>query len=70
MVHCLHKALACFGAFVLIVCTAWGGASLGTRLVEWSYPDRVNVEWKLPGTADSTAEGAELWATKKPACPD
>jgi hypothetical protein len=40
--------LAGIGAIVLIAWTAWGGASLGTALVEWTYPDKVNVEWKLP----------------------
>ena len=44
----LHKALAIFGAMVLIVCTAWGGASVGTLLANWTYPDMVNRESPLP----------------------
>jgi hypothetical protein len=38
MVNALHKAHAFLGAIVLIVCTAWGGASLGTQLAHWRTP--------------------------------
>ncbi len=48
MTNIVHKVLAGFGAAVLIVCTAWGGASLGTLLANWSHPDRVNVEMQFP----------------------
>jgi hypothetical protein len=40
MVPALHKVLAFIGAIVLIACTAWGGASLGTLLAKWTHPDR------------------------------
>jgi hypothetical protein len=35
----LHKILAALGAIVLIICTAWGGASLGACLARWTHPD-------------------------------
>jgi hypothetical protein len=44
MMNTLHKVLAALGAIVLIISTAWGGASIGTLLAKWAHPDRVYCE--------------------------
>jgi hypothetical protein len=48
MVRALHKVLTFIGALVLIICTAWGGSSLGTQLAHWTHPDRVTCEMRFP----------------------
>jgi hypothetical protein len=48
MMNTVHKVLAVFGAIVLIISTAWGGASIGTLLAKWAHPDRVNGEVQFP----------------------